>query len=104
MVSVHASVRVHQWERVRGGGRKDEVRAYATVTPISLVGAMRGGYGGRMAKTPEQIIREHMAALGRKGSAARMAKMTPAERSEMMRKASVKRWRAYRRKKREKSS
>ena len=66
---------------------------------------MRGGYGGRMdERSPEQIIREHMRELGRRGNAARMKKMSPEQRSEMMRKASVKRWREHRKKKNEKSS
>jgi len=57
-----------------------------------------------MAKLTDKTISEVMAAMGRRGAAARLAKMTPEERSEMMRKAAIKRWRAARKKKRKKNS
>lgn len=57
-----------------------------------------------MDMTPEQIIREHLAAAGRKGAAARMERTTPEQRTASAKKAAVKRWRAYRKKNREKSS
>lgn len=53
------------------------------------------------AKQKAALLREHFAALGRKGAAVRAAKYTPEQLSEMQRKGALKRWRAYRRKKRE---
>lgn len=52
-------------------------------------------------KQKAALLREHFAALGRKGAAARAEKYTPEQLSEMQRKGALKRWRAYRRKKRE---
>jgi len=57
-----------------------------------------------MAKLTDKTISEVMAAMGRRGAAARLAKMTPDERSEMMRKAAIKRWRTTGKKKRKKNS
>ena len=65
---------------------------------------MRGGYGERMDMTPEQIIREHMRELGRRGGAARAASLTPEQRSANAIKAARKRLPAKRKKKVEKSA
>jgi general stress protein YciG len=54
-----------------------------------------------MKKPSKATISEVMAAMGRKGAAARVANSTPEQRSEIARKGAVSRWRAYRKKKRE---
>jgi dihydrodipicolinate synthase/N-acetylneuraminate lyase len=57
-----------------------------------------------MTTPNEQTISQVMAEMGRRGAAARVANTTPEQRSEVARKAAVKRWRAARKKKREKNS
>jgi len=69
-----------------------------------LRSGVRGGYGGRMELTPDQIIRKHMADLGRKGGTARAAKLSPEKRKASAKKAARKRWAATRKKKVEKDA
>jgi hypothetical protein len=57
-----------------------------------------------MTKPSKATISEVMAAMGRKGAAARVANSTPEQRSAIASAAAIKRWRAERKKKREKSS